>query len=121
MKFSFEMPYIGGVLSVNHYTGRTKDGRVYVKREVRKWMNDLGWLIKTQHIEDWKLPLQVTCDGQFVDARSAPDPSNLSKVILDAIEEVTNINDRDMRWRDGERTIKKGEEPYLRITIEAVS
>ncbi len=122
---TIEMPYIKD-LSVNHYLGRRRGGGYYVKKEVKAWGEELGWLIKTQHIEDWKLPLHVTCDGQFADARSAPDLSNLSKVILDAIEETTGINDRDMRWHDGERTISpkgflgRDEEPFLRITIEAV-
>lgn len=120
MKFSFEISYIPD-LSVNHYLGRRRGGGYYVKHEVKEWMEDLGWLIKTQHIEDWKLPLRVTCDGQFVDARSAPDLSNLSKVILDAIEETTGINDRDMRWHDGSRLIIKGAEPSLTITIEEIA
>ena len=105
------LPYIGDCLSVNHYKYR---GR-YTKRETREWMEQLGWLIKAQHIEDWKLPLHITCDGVFRDKRSQPDLSNLSKVILDAIEEVTNINDREMRWHDGE--VNYGE-PMLMITIK---
>ncbi len=39
-----------------------------------------------------------------------------SKVILDSIEEVTKINDKDYRWHDGKRVIGV-EEPYLLITI----
>ena len=107
-----EMPYIGKELSVNHY----KFG-YFTKREVKDWMAGLGWSIKQYHIEDWKLPLRVTCDGRFKDKRSQPDLHNLSKVILDAIEETTGVNDRDMRWRDG--TVKYGE-PALRITIEEI-
>ena len=116
-KVVMEMPYPGAVISVNHYTGRRKGGGYYVMADAQAWMDALGWQLKQYHIEDWKLPLHVTCDGQFTDARSAPDLSNLSKVVLDAIEETTGVNDREMRWHDGERVIKKGE-PYLRITIE---
>ncbi len=107
-----EIEYPGSIISVNHY----KFG-YYTKREVKDWMAELGWSIKQYHIEDWKLPLRVTCDGRFKDKRSQPDLHNLSKVILDAIEETTGINDRDMRWRDG--TVKYGE-PTLWITIEEV-
>ena len=78
-----EMPYIGKELSVNHY----KFG-YFTKREVKDWMVELGWRIKLAHIEDWRLPLIVQCSGQFRDKRSQPDLSNLSKVILDAIEEI---------------------------------
>lgn len=116
---TFSMPYIKD-LSVNHYLGRRKGGRYYVKQEVKEWMEELGWKIKLAHIEDWRLPLQVTCFGMFKDKRSTPDLSNLSKVTLDAIEEVTGINDRDMRWHDGD--IKHDKTglgvAYLTITIE---
>ena len=108
-----EIYYPGAVISVNHYKYR---GR-YTRSEAKAWMDALGWQIKQAHIEDWKLPLEVTCSGQFRDARSAPDLSNLAKVALDAIEEVSGVNDRDMRWHDGDRVIKNDEEPKLIITI----
>ena len=81
-------------------------------------MDELGWLIKSSHIEEWELPLRVRCDGVFKDKRSQPDLSNLSKVILDAIEETTGVNDRDMRWEDGD--VSYGDEPRLTITIKEV-
>lgn len=113
--------YPGDCISVNHYLGRgkKKDGgtRQYVKPETKDFMNELGWLIKQYHIEDWVLPLEVTCDGIFKDLRSAPDLSNLSKVICDAIEEVTGVNDKNFRWHDGERVIDKSRKPYLLVTI----
>ena len=110
-----ELPYIGGVLSENHYRGRRRDGNLYVRREVRDWMEELGWKIKTAHLEDWKLPLLVKCDGRFKNTHRQPDLSNLSKVILDAIEETTGVNDRDMRWQDGE--VSYGEPALLWMTI----
>ena len=111
-KITVEMEYIGKELSVNHYKYYTR----YTKRETKEWMEELGWRIATKHLDDWRLPLTVTCSGRFRDKRSTPDLSNLSKVILDAIQEVTTINDKHMRWRDGEITY--GEEPTLFITIE---
>ena len=112
MKVTIEMPYIGGILSTNRY----KFG-YYTKLEVKTWMEQLGWMVKSSHIEDWKLPLIVTCSGRFKDHRSISDLSNLSKVILDALEDVSGVNDREMRWRDGDISIKD-EEPILFITIE---
>ena len=109
---TIEIEYPGSVISCNHY----KFG-YYTKREVKDWMEQLGWLIVTSHIEDWKLPLTVRCDGRFKDKRNQPDLSNLSKVILDAIEEATDVNDRDMRWQDGD--VSYGE-PTLWITIEEI-
>ena len=113
-----KMPYLGDVISVNHYRGRTRDGREYIKADAQAWMDMLGWLLKQYHIEDWKLPLHVTCSGVFRDNRSAPDLSNLSKCCLDAIEEVSGVNDRDMRWHDGDRRINGTDSPELTITIK---
>lgn len=117
-EITISMPYPGAVISVNHYRGRRKDGQEYVRPEARAWMEQLGWLIKTQHIEGWQLPLHVTCSGRFQRHNRAPDLSNLSKCTLDAIEEATGLNDRDFRWHDGQRIIDAGSEPELRITIE---
>lgn len=119
--FSFRIGYPGCVVSVNHYRGRRRDGGEFVKPEAREWMTEIGWLIKTQHIEDWRLPLHVTCSGTFQDRRSAPDLSNLSKCLLDALQEVSGVNDRDMRWHDGTRAIDISQEPSLKITIEESS
>ena len=105
--------YPGSVISVNHYKYR---GR-FTKPEARDWMNELGWMVKPYHLEEWKLPLEVICSGIFKDLTRQPDLSNLSKVILDAIEETTGINDRDMRWRDGDAIINPNSEPTLQITI----
>jgi len=110
-----EMDYIGGVLSENHYRGRRRDGGFYVKKETRGWMMDLGWKIKTAHIEDWSLPLKVKVDGRFKNTHRQPDLSNLGTVILNAIEEAIGVNDRDMRWQDGE--VSYGEPALLTITI----
>jgi len=106
---TIEMQYIGAVLSVNHYKFR-----YYTKPETKAWMEALGWQIKGAHIEDWKLPLTVRCDGRFTNKRSQPDLSNLSKVVLDAIQEATGVDDRDMRWQDGNVTYGT---PTLFITI----
>ncbi len=110
--FEITMPYIGKVLSVNHYKYA---GGIYTRPEAKQWMEELGWKVKLLHIEDFELPITVRCSGRFKDKRSVPDLSNLSKVILDAIEEVTGINDRDMRWQDGDITY--GEDPELTIEI----
>ncbi len=105
-------------LSVNHYLGRRKGGGYYVKQEIQKWKEELGWLVKRLHIEDWTLPIIVKCDGVFKSERDAPDLSNCSKVILDTMENTCGVNDKFYRWIDGKREIIKGCEPYLLITIK---
>lgn len=109
--------YPGAEISVNHYLGKRKDGGYYVKPETKAWKEEFQWLLKRCHLEDYELPLEVTCSGYFKDERSAPDLSNLSKVVMDSIEELTGINDKNMRWHDGTRNIGVKEPPYLLITI----
>ena len=79
-------------------------------------MAELGWTVKELNLDDWKLPLMITCSGRFKNKACQPDLSNLAKVTMDAIEEVTNLNDRDFRWHDG--TVGYGEPPVLWIKIE---
>lgn len=109
---SVSMDYIGSVLSVNHY----KWG-YYTRPETRAWMEELGWRLKRYHIEDWKLPLTVKCNGIFKDKRSCPDIHNCLKIICDSIQSVTNLNDRDFITQTGEPIIDKAQEPRLIITI----
>lgn len=116
-KEAIRIDYPGSVISVNHYKGRRRDGGTYTKQEAKDWMQELGWLIKHLHLEDWELPLEIRCDGFFTSWKRSPDLSNLSKCTLDAIQETTGINDINMRWHDGDITIQKKEPPYLLLTI----
>ena len=115
---SVTIGYPGCDISVNHYTGRRRDGGTYVKAQAKAFMDELGWLLKTYHIEEWNMPIIVTCSGKFKDKNNTPDLSNLSKCVLDAIEELTGINDQNYRWRDGTICWQKDEEPELLITVE---
>ncbi len=112
-----KIDYPGSEISVNHYLGRRKGGGFYVKQETKDWKEALQWMLKPLHLEDYKLPLSVECSGYFKDSRSAPDISNLSKIILDSIEELTGINDKFMKWRDGIRAMGYPE-PHLVITFK---
>ncbi len=116
-----KIEYPGGFISQNHYLGRRKDGGTYVKPEAKAWMYELGWVVKLLYLDDWELPLHITCDGYFKNERSAPDLSNLSKCTLDAIAEVCKHNDKDFRWHDGKRVIGVKEAAYLLITISEES
>lgn len=109
------MPYEKD-LSVNHYLGRRKGGGYYVKPEVKTWKEEVGWKIVTAHIEDWKRPIHIRCDGWFKDKRSTPDLSNLSKIICDAIEDTCGVNDQVYRWEDGNINYTT-DPPFLVITI----
>lgn len=109
-----EIDYPGSIISVNHYKFK---GR-YTKKEALDWMDELGWVVKPLHLEEWKLPLTVRCDGHFRDKRSCPDLHNLMKVICDSIEWATGINDRYFRTETGDAVVDKTKEPTLTITIK---
>lgn len=113
-----KISYPGSCISVNHYLGRTKDGREYVRSEALDWQITLGWMVKTAHIEDWKLPLKITISGIFKNLRSCPDIHNLVKVTCDAIEEVTGLNDRNFKTETKEPQIDGSKEPEIIITIQ---
>ncbi len=108
--------YPGDCISVNHYLGRRRGGGYYIKQEAKDWQEQFQWKLKGAHLEDYKLPLEVTCSGYFRDERSAPDLSNLSKIIMDSIEDLIGVNDKDFRWHDGERVIGV-DKPSLLLTI----
>lgn len=120
-RVSLKLKYIGACLSVNHRLGRRRDGGYYVKPEVRDWQTEYMWMLKPHHIEEWKLPLKITCSAWFKDERAACDLVNFQKAVLDPIEDLTGINDSNFRWVDGTRTIDPGCEPYLLITIEELA
>lgn len=109
--------YPGSCISVNHYLGKRKDGGYYVKPDCKAWKIEFQWLLKKCRLEEYKLPLEISCDGYFKNLRTAPDLSNLSKVILDSIQELTGVNDKNYRWHDGVRLIGY-KDPYLLITIK---
>lgn len=118
---TIEIEYPGCVITVGHYKHR---GGIYTKQEAKNWMEQFGWAIKEKQmfqpddIRDWRQPLSVRCSGRFKDQRATPDLSNLSKLILDELEEITGVNDKYMHWHDGDVThCKEGEEPVLVITI----
>jgi Holliday junction resolvase RusA-like endonuclease len=116
-----KITYPGAEISVNHYLGRRAGGGYYKLQECSNWQEEFTWLLKRCHLEDFKLPLHVKCDGTFKDLRSAPDLSNLSKVILDTIQDLTNINDKNFRWQDGKRIIDNNVLPFLLITFSEPS
>ena len=118
---SIIVEYPGAVASVNHYLGRRKGGGYYVKPEAKQFMETIGWLVKPFHLEDWQLPIHITCNGKFKDARSMPDLSNLSKCVMDSVQEATDINDVNFRWHDGSIILKKDETPELQIIFREAS
>lgn len=108
-----KMPYIGSDLSVNHY----KFGTYQKKPEVIGWMNQLGWEIKSARIQDWKQPITVNVSGVFKNEGRCPDTHNLLKVICDAIQDVTGLNDKYYRTETEVPVIDKTREPTLIIRI----
>lgn len=114
---SFEISYPGAVASVNHYTGR-HGTRIYVTQEAQSFMDAIGWTLKTYHVEDWTPPLTVIIGGRFRNLRACPDLHNLLKTVCDAIEAVTNFNDRNFKTETELPTFDKEAEPVVKITVK---
>ena len=111
-----EMPYIGGVLSINSYKIRGKGGiqTNSTKPEVKLWMDSLTGKVKGfEHDGN----VTVSVFGKFTDGR-VPDLDNLAKVILDAIKVGINLDDRHIKYRAlGYDTGYA--RPVLEITLDA--
>ena len=111
----FAMPYIGGVLSVNHYKHK---GGIYTKREVKNWMDALALLDNSKlRGKKVRFPVIIHIHGLFKDKR-VPDLANLHKVVGDALEVALDINDKHFRFVDEGYMIDKGRLPELIIGIE---
>ncbi len=111
---TIKMLYIGNVLSVNHYKHQGK----YTKLEAKEWSNDLVHEIKSCKIDDWHQPLMVKIAGFYKNARETPDTHNLIKIICDAIQEATGLNDKYYKTETEAPKISK--EPHILVTISEV-
>lgn len=87
MKYQVEMDYIGGILSENGYKFATKRTKPYV----RMWMKELAGRVRELGLKEGKYRIGVY--GKFWDERR-PDISNLFKVVSDAVQMGSRINDK---------------------------
>ncbi len=97
---------------------KTRDG--YIKSDVRRWMDDLAWMISAWSRSckfEWTPPLKVLISGTFKDKRACPDVHNFIIVIADAIQEGLGINDRDYAIETVLPNIDPTVEPRIAITI----
>ena len=94
------MDYPGKVISVNHCYAQGAHGRRYLRPAARRWRNklaeSLGYLLVPHLGESRRLPQRalVRIDAAYTDENRAVDPNNLCKLVYDAIEQATGINDR---------------------------
>lgn len=103
---SAPMDYPGAVISVNHCY-RHANGRKYLHREARRWRKDLAealyWLLYEYRRRGVALGPRATVriDASYTDEEHATDPNNLCKLVYDAVQEATGINDRHMQPERG--------------------
>ena len=112
-----QMPYIGGVLSVNHYK---IPGTYRTRPEVSAWMEALGLQMKLLINRTGAMvqqPPTIMVSGRFCDRRSTPDLANLHKVIGDALEGVIGDNDREFRFVDEGYQLVKALDPLVIIRV----
>lgn len=108
-------PYEGKHCSVNHAYIR---GR-YLRPASRRWRDNLALYLKAGiNIKriTFTPPLKIWLYGYFKDKRSRPDLDNLCKLVGDAIQAATGINDREFLWElEGSQMGHK--RPLIRIRI----
>lgn len=114
------MPYIGGVLSINAYKVYDRKGKPTNKTRpiVVNWMSVLTKKIK-EHPEFESIhhkDITVKLTGYFKDLRR-PDLHNLHKIIADAIELAIEVNDKYVKFIDGDSLTIRNESPIIRIEI----
>ena len=109
-------PYTGKECSVNHAYIR---GR-YLRPASRRWRDNLALCLKAGlNIKGIKYtpPIKISLYGYFKDKRSTPDLDNLTKLIGDAVEAATGINDRYFQW-NLEGSTDDCPQPMIRIRID---
>lgn len=108
-------PYEGKHCSVNHAYIR---GR-YLRPASRRWRDNLALFLRAKlNIlgVEFTPPLTISLYGYFKDKRSRPDLDNLCKLIGDAIQAATGINDAEFLW-ELEGSAVGHKRPLIRISI----
>jgi Holliday junction resolvase RusA-like endonuclease len=109
------MSYPGNYITENHAYNR--NGRqTFMKPEAREWQDELILRIKTCGIADWQEPLKVKIEGVFTNRRECIDVHNL-KIVFDAVEKGTGINDKRMQTETIPGIIDTGQAPAIIVTI----
>lgn len=100
------MDYPGAVVSVNHCY-RHANGRKYLHAAAKRWRDtlaeSLGWTLYEAGLRGVPLarPILVRIDASYVDEAHATDPTNLRKLVDDAVEAALGVNDRHVQPERG--------------------
>lgn len=115
------MDYPGAVISVGHCY-RHANGRKYLHKKARHWRDSLadslGWSLYENGLKGSQLVQTATVriDAHYRDEAHATDPNNLCKLVYDAVEAATGINDRHMQPERG--IVAYGViEPSIHVTV----
>lgn len=118
-KCTIEMPYIGGVLSINHCYYR---GTRRYKKAVVDWMGDLSLKSSYIALTFRQYPVIIRLTGTFKNHAAAPDLHNLHKVIADALAHGLGMNDQWFRFEDEGYGVSKTTPPkiVMKLTMGGV-
>ena len=114
---SFEFPYCGKRCSVNHAYIR---GRI-LHPGAKAWRDALAICAHIQLVtHEPRAPLTIKLFGRFRNKRECPDLANLHKLIGDAIQDATGIDDREFLFVDEGYELGIAD-AQVRITVEWVA
>lgn len=106
-------------LSQNRVYKRSSQGRMFMTDEGKDFKNTIGWEAKQtmnqKNLQMFEGDVSVTFEFYMPSRRG--DPSNIEKLILDALEGIVYKNDRQVREHHCYGKIDK-EVPRITITVE---
>lgn len=105
-------PYSG-----NNYKGRSKDGKTYVRREIKQYCSHVFYLAKQAKLKEFTGPAEIHLHV-FEPNRRERDADNVMKPTFDAVQ-FGQLVKKDSQFRrvifDFDEDVKKGGEIMIRI------
>lgn len=107
------MPYIPN-LTANHAYRRTSSGRVYLRPEARDWRALLAYRIKNSVGQFSGQNITVRADWY---SPKEPDQDNRMKLVCDAVQMATGINDKHFIIEHGTWQHASGDAACIVVTV----
>jgi hypothetical protein len=112
------MPWQSG-LTANHCYRTARNGRRYLSPEAKAWRFQLAYVLKNALIRcrDWHATATTLTIRSDWFSPQEPDQDNRSKLIADAVQMATGINDKNFTIEPGAWERAKGQDAHISITV----
>lgn len=116
MNKSIKFTVSGNPLSMNHAYPTGKDGRRHLSAAAKSYKEDIGWIAKGKMMNKSSF-INVMIKIDFYFKNNMTDTNNCIKLILDAMEGIVYVNDRQIVEEHYFRKFDK-KNPRFEIIIE---